>query len=118
MKEHFLVDCRSGASGVVSRVGADSFLAARLQELGILPGVWIRVVRSGDPVILQIGDSRFCVRARDLRGFSLYLYDGDSDDAGYSAIFPSELSPAPAEPALSMTGASEPSWGNSSNLQL
>lgn len=118
MKECFLVDCRTGAAGVVTRVGADSVLAARLQELGVLPGVWIRVIRSGDPVILQVGDSRFCVRAKDLRGFSLYLCDEERQDATYAAVLSSECSPMEPEPALSLTGASEPSWINSSHVEL
>lgn len=72
MSEHQLSQCREGSTGFITKVEGDSGVTARLQEMGVLPGQRFRILRSGNPVIFQIGDSRLCVRASQLDGVSVH----------------------------------------------
>ena len=60
-----LCDWRPGVDGVITAVTGSTLLAARLRELGVVPGHMIRVFRSGSPLIVQIGGSRFGMRRQD-----------------------------------------------------
>ncbi|MXY83615.1 MAG: ferrous iron transport protein A, partial [Gemmatimonadetes bacterium] len=46
-------------------------LAARLRELGFLPGVDLRVLGSGTAIIVQIGQTRLALRRRDAAAIRL-----------------------------------------------
>lgn len=46
-------------------VGADAH-SRRLQELGFRQGVAIEVVRSGDPCIIRLENSKFCFRGSEM----------------------------------------------------
>ena len=54
-----------GDEGVVTAVPGTSRLLSRLRELGLVPGVRIRVLRTGTSLVIQVGESRFCLRRTD-----------------------------------------------------
>lgn len=54
-----------GETAVVLEVPGSSPLAARLRELGVVPGALIRVLRATCPLVIQVGGGRFCLRKRD-----------------------------------------------------
>lgn len=56
---------RPGDEGVVIEAGGAPAFAARLREMGFLPGEPVRLLRAGCPLIVQIGDSRLGLRRRD-----------------------------------------------------
>jgi Fe2+ transport system protein FeoA len=49
----------------VQSVDADSQLAVRLRELGIVPGAQMMVKQSGQPMIVQVGETRLCLRGEE-----------------------------------------------------
>jgi ferrous iron transport protein A len=68
----YLSDVEKGGSVVVDQVrdahAADS-IAQRLRDLGFVPGEPVRVVAhapwGGDPILIQIGSTRFALRRRE-----------------------------------------------------
>jgi Fe2+ transport system protein FeoA len=40
-------------------------MAARLREIGVVPGVKLKVLRTGATLVFQLGESRYCLRRRD-----------------------------------------------------
>lgn len=48
---------------VIDCVTAAGPLRARLQELGLVSGARVRVIRPGSPLLLAIGDTRLALRA-------------------------------------------------------
>lgn len=60
-----LSEWRPGAEGVITEVTGSTRLAARLRELGVIPGQRVRVLRAGCPLIVQVGEGRFGMRRRD-----------------------------------------------------
>lgn len=71
MTERQLCHCNSGSTGIITKLEGESNALTRLQELGVLVGQWIRVIRSGNPTIFEIGDSRYCIRPKQLQGVSV-----------------------------------------------
>ncbi len=59
------------SEAVVAEVSAPARLAARLRELGFLPGEHLRVLRSGTALIVQIGQTRLALRRRDAAAIRL-----------------------------------------------
>ncbi len=58
-----------GATAVVARIeaqGADDAIAARLEDLGFVPGEALRIIAlgpfGGDPLVVQVGFTRFALR--------------------------------------------------------
>ena len=51
--------------GIVVEVLGCSRLAARLREIGVMPGARVRVLRVGCPTVIQVEEGRFCIRRRD-----------------------------------------------------
>lgn len=94
MTEQRLPVCAQGVAAIVTRVDGDSPLVSRLQELGLTPGAWVRVLRVGNPLLLQVGDSRFGVRAKELFGVTVVPCANDptvqsqepAEEEGYSKI--------------------------------
>ena len=56
---------QSGDEGVVTAVPGTSRLLSRLRELGLVPGVKIRVLRTGTSLVIQVGEGRLCLRRVD-----------------------------------------------------
>ena len=48
-------------------------LRARLQELGLTPGARVRVLASGSPCILQVGETRLCLRGDEAEAILVQL---------------------------------------------
>jgi Fe2+ transport system protein FeoA len=64
-RPRLLCDWHPGEDGIITAVAGSSLLAARLRELGVIPGHLIRVLRSGPPLIVQVGGGRFGMRRQD-----------------------------------------------------
>lgn len=60
-----LAVCEAGAEVEIAEIEAETRLAARLRELGMVPGVPLRVARQGAPLIIQLGPARICLRASE-----------------------------------------------------
>ena len=54
-----------GVEGVVTSVPGTSRLCCRLREMGVVPGVRIRVLRTGTSLVVQVGEGRLCLRRID-----------------------------------------------------
>lgn len=54
-----------GREGVVTAVPGTSKLLCRLREMGVVPGVHIRVLRTGTSIVVQVGEGRICLRRED-----------------------------------------------------
>ena len=54
-----------GDEGTIEGISGTDQLAARLREVGAMPGVPVRVLRVGRTVVIQVGSSRFCLRKTD-----------------------------------------------------
>lgn len=54
-----------GDVGVIAEILGSHRLSVRLKEVGVVPGVGIRVLRAGCPLIIQVGASRFGLRRID-----------------------------------------------------
>lgn len=54
-----------GEMGIVVANACQSSQTARLAELGLAEGEPVRILRSGSPMVLQIGTCRLCVRAEE-----------------------------------------------------
>lgn len=55
----------TGQEGVIEAIEGSNRLALRLREVGAVPGALVRILRTGCPVIIQVGTSRFCLRNVD-----------------------------------------------------
>ena len=59
-----LDNLQAGFQAAVLEIKAtDGPLCKRLQELGIVPGMPIEVIRSGSPMVVRVGDARLCLRS-------------------------------------------------------
>ena len=58
---------RSGEEGFITEIHGESNLCDRLRELGVVPGAWVKMVQHGCPMLIQINDSRICLRREDAR---------------------------------------------------
>lgn len=58
---------KSGEEGVITEINGCCPLGERLQELGVVPGVWVKMIQHGCPMLIQIGDSRICLRREDAK---------------------------------------------------
>lgn len=60
-----LSEWRQGRDAIVVEVPWADRLSCRLRELGLLPGVRLRVLRTGSRLVIQIGESRLALRRAD-----------------------------------------------------
>ena len=58
---------KTGEEGVITEIVGASTLSARLQELGVVPGAWVKMIQHGCPMLVQVGNSRICVRREDAK---------------------------------------------------
>ena len=77
-----LSDLPKGAPAVVDRVDdahADDLIAQRLRDLGFVEGEPVRVVARGplgaDPILIQIGSTRFALRRTEAARISVRTGD-------------------------------------------
>ncbi|MBI2506400.1 MAG: ferrous iron transport protein A [Candidatus Latescibacteria bacterium] len=54
-----------GEEGVIAEVSGSSRLASRLREMGVVPGVHVRVLRTGSALVVQVDGGRLCLRRKD-----------------------------------------------------
>ena len=54
-----------GEEGTIDVIEGSNRLALRLREVGAVPGAPVRILRTGCPIIIQVGTSRFCLRNID-----------------------------------------------------
>lgn len=57
-----LTACRRFEKLEIVSVDGDSDISSRLGEIGCVPGARIEVLRGGSPMIVRIGDARYCLR--------------------------------------------------------
>ncbi len=57
-----LRECQSGECVEVVDVRSTSSVAVRMREIGMVRGCLMRIIRSGTPMIVQLGNTRFCLR--------------------------------------------------------
>jgi len=60
-----LTECYADETLEVVDLPRETPLAGRLAELGVVPGRCVRVVRTGSPMILEMDQARFCLRAEE-----------------------------------------------------
>jgi|GEM_PF-804109 len=60
-----LSDCCLGNESTVTEIAGPARFAARLRELGLLPGVRVRLLRSGAALVVQVGETRLAIRRSD-----------------------------------------------------
>ncbi len=60
-----LTECAEGDDVCVVALDSDSPLSARLRVLGVLAGVPLRIARAGSPLIIEVGETRLCLRGSE-----------------------------------------------------
>jgi Fe2+ transport system protein FeoA len=60
-----LTSWHAGNEGTVAEVAGSTRFAARLRELGLLPGVRLRLLRTGSALVVQVGETRLAIRSSD-----------------------------------------------------
>lgn len=60
-----LTDCTEGEEVFVTGLDSDSPISARLRVLGVMAGVPVRIARAGSPLIVEVGETRLCLRANE-----------------------------------------------------
>jgi Fe2+ transport system protein FeoA len=60
-----LTECDAGDEGEVVSLNGETSVIARLRELGLMPGAHVRIARSGAPMIVEVGNTRLCLRSED-----------------------------------------------------
>ena len=68
-----LVGMSEGADGLVDTVVGNSVITTRLRELGVTPGVRVRLLKSGCPSVVQVEGGRFCIRQKDAESIKVRL---------------------------------------------
>jgi len=58
---------KSGEEGVVTEIFGAAPQFDRLRELGIAPGAWVKMIQHGCPMLVQVGNSRICLRRDDAK---------------------------------------------------
>lgn len=67
---------RDGESGYVSDVSGPATVVTRLQELGLRIGEPVRMLRSGPPHLLQLGETRLCFRSEPTVNVVVGIHEG------------------------------------------
>ena len=69
-----MTECAVGEDAEIVDVPDDTALAARLRELGMVPGAWVRMARQGPPVIVRLGDTRLCLRGEEAANVTVRVH--------------------------------------------
>lgn len=57
---------RAGDAGQICDLQGDHAFVARLEEMGLRDGVWIRMVQPGSPCIISFGEQRLSIRGSEM----------------------------------------------------
>ena len=61
----FLSEWARHAEAVVVEVIGSDLIASQVREFGVIPGARLRVLRTGNSLIVQLGEMRFAIRRSD-----------------------------------------------------
>ena len=65
LSEGALSEWRRGRDAIVVDVPWADRLSCRLREMGLIPGIRLRVLRTGTRLVIQIGEARLALRRAD-----------------------------------------------------
>ena len=68
-----------GREAVITAVAGTTRLAARLREIGVVPGVKLKLLRTGTRIVFQVGESRYCLRRCDAETIQVCAISSGSD---------------------------------------
>ncbi len=74
--DHALSCLNRGEEGVIVDVGGSARVASRFREMGLTPGVRIRLLRAGSPILVQAEDGRLCLRREDAEAIKVRTVNG------------------------------------------
>ncbi|MCY3763781.1 MAG: FeoA family protein [Gemmatimonadetes bacterium] len=60
-----LSECGLDVDAEVVEAPCNTSVETRLREIGLVPGVRVRVIRSGSRIVLQVGEGRVAMRRED-----------------------------------------------------
>lgn len=60
-----LSECGLDVEAEVVEAPCNTYVETRLREIGLVPGVRVRVIRSGSRIVLQVGEGRVAMRRED-----------------------------------------------------
>ena len=80
--ESSLTTCLEGDTPTVSKLAGTPRFVSRLQAFGLIPGAQIRVLRQGSALVLQVGDTRLCLRKQDADAIRIVQPQFDYQAAG------------------------------------
>ena len=60
-----LSECGQNVEAEVVEAPCNTSVETRLREIGLVPGVRVRVIRSGSRIVLQVGEGRVAMRRED-----------------------------------------------------
>ena len=60
-----LSECGLDVEAEVVEAPCNTSVETRLREIGLVPGVRVRVIRSGSRIVLQVGEGRVAMRRED-----------------------------------------------------
>ncbi len=83
--------CGFGTSGIISKVEGNSPAILRLLEMGLVPGEWIQILQKGNPSLIQVGETRLCVRLNELDGVTVIPVEKYSDATDSKSVLQSDL---------------------------
>ena len=70
-----LSDCGLDVEAEVVEAPCNTAVETRLREIGLVPGVRVRVIRSGSRMVLQVGEGRVAVRRKDASAIRVRTLD-------------------------------------------
>jgi len=85
---------KSGEEGVITEVLGASTIADRLQELGVVPGAWVKMIQHGCPMLVQVGESRICLRREDAKQIAAQVVASPAAEASPARTIFGQPSPS------------------------
>ncbi len=70
-----LSECGLHAEAEVVEAPCNTSVETRLREIGLVPGVRVRVIRSGSRIVLQVGEGRVAMRRKDASAIRVRTLD-------------------------------------------
>lgn len=70
-----LSDCALDVETEVVQAPCNTSVETRLREIGLVPGVRVRVIRSGSRIVLQVGEGRVAMRREDASTIIVRILD-------------------------------------------